>query len=357
MKKNIKTFKFQLENIASRVKKDSVFINKIIKRVSSVIGEFRERCRNMILDFLKNLDLDLRKLLKPLVSSRVVDENVQFPKLNSERSIAESLKSTIEKDEPEFEAEQDENSKLTSHVNMLVSTLEKLAKELLQILHDTNRKYYEIDNPSQLFSEAPTPLAMPLPEYFTFENIENHHAGLPKEVFTSQTIENLKNKVERLLRRGSLNTLEAKSMLEKIDQMILQSSNDLEQVLKDIPNSKREEMVFRIIHSSVRENSHCSPRTERKELEIQTKKIETIEIDKKSVTPMARIENKRIYKSRNSVPIANRQRNSSLPKARSVTRVKKDKESKKEERARTPTKNAKNKRKKKSQARTNKSFL
>ena len=355
LKKMTKLLRGQLDNILLRVKKDSKFIEKIIKRVSSVISEFRERCRTNLIEFLKSLDIDLRRILKPLVPTSVVDENVQFPKLNE--TIRDTLRSTIEKEENEDEGKT-ENDRLTSHINMLVGTLEKVAKELLQVLHETNRKYYEVVNPSQLYSEAPTPLAMPLPEYFTFDNIENHHLGLPKEDFDKKSIENLKMKVERLLRRGSLSNQEAKRMLEKIDNMILHNSNDLEQVLRDIPNSKREEIVFQIIHSSIRYESHCSPRTERKEIEVKisnmSKNIENVE--KKSVTPMERNDNKRIFKGRNSVPAVPRLRKNSLPKPTSMSKMKKN--SIKEIGTRTPTKpGSKRKKSKKLLTRNNKSFL
>ena len=88
--------------------------------------------------------------------------------------IVESLQSTMERVEEDAEEnEVDESKKLSSHINMLVKTLKKVAKELLQVLHEKNRKFYELVNPSQLFSEAPTPLAMPLPEYFNFETLKS----------------------------------------------------------------------------------------------------------------------------------------------------------------------------------------
>lgn len=335
--------------------KDKIFIEKITKRISSVLSEYRERCRNNMIDYLKTIDLDIRKILKPLVPTRIVDENISFPRLNSESMVVESLASTIEKgfqEQDNDDLEDDDTGKLTAHINMLVKTLEKVAKDLLVILHETNRKYYEIVNPSQLFSEAPTPLAMPLPEYFTFESIENHSIGLPKTMLNASSIANLKNKVERLLRRGSLTTQEAKNMMDKIDEMIMKSSNDLETVLKNMPDSKREEIVFQIIHSTVRGESHCSPRTERKELDL---KIEKGQVSSKKLQTPNISENKRLFKPRGSLPAASRQRKTSLPKATSVNRLKK--EVKREElRAKTPTKTLQNKRSKKS-VRTNKTFL
>lgn len=52
---------------------------------------------------------------------------------------------------------------------MLVESLESVAKDLISVLADTDRKYYEFVCPSRIGSNLPTPLAAPLPEYFAFE--------------------------------------------------------------------------------------------------------------------------------------------------------------------------------------------
>ena len=52
---------------------------------------------------------------------------------------------------------------------MLVTTLENVAKNLIIMLNDINRKYYEFNDPYFIDSDPPTPLAAPLPEYFSYE--------------------------------------------------------------------------------------------------------------------------------------------------------------------------------------------
>lgn len=37
------------------------------------------------------------------------------------------------------------------------------------MLNDVNRKYYEYVDPKEIQSDPPTPLAAPLPEYFSYE--------------------------------------------------------------------------------------------------------------------------------------------------------------------------------------------
>jgi len=39
---------------------------------------------------------------------------------------------------------------MTSHLNMLVSTLESVAKSLISMLNDVNRKYYEYVDPKEI---------------------------------------------------------------------------------------------------------------------------------------------------------------------------------------------------------------
>lgn len=58
---------------------------------------------------------------------------------------------------------------MNDHLNMLVSTLENVAKSLILMLNDVNRKYYEYVDPTALDTDPPTPLAAPLPEYFCYE--------------------------------------------------------------------------------------------------------------------------------------------------------------------------------------------
>ena len=51
--------------------------------------------------------------------------------------------------------------RLNSHINMMVGTLETVAKDLLELLDGCNRKFQECFNPN--YSVLPTPVAAPLP--------------------------------------------------------------------------------------------------------------------------------------------------------------------------------------------------
>jgi len=62
--------------------------------------------------------------------------------------------------------------RMDAHVQLLVGTLETVAKDLIEVCKDANERYYSQVKPTLISSEPPTPLAAPLPEYFIFET--NH---------------------------------------------------------------------------------------------------------------------------------------------------------------------------------------
>lgn len=76
------------------LKIESEQTNKDIKHVMSILKEFRERCRNDIIDYMKEQDLELRKILKPLVPSTVLDEHIKYEKINLVPSLINSLDGT-----------------------------------------------------------------------------------------------------------------------------------------------------------------------------------------------------------------------------------------------------------------------
>ena len=65
------------------MERDSKFIVNTVHKTSTIVREFRERCKQEFIEFLKNLDFDLRKTLKPLVPSSVIEENISYPQISS----------------------------------------------------------------------------------------------------------------------------------------------------------------------------------------------------------------------------------------------------------------------------------
>src|SRR5574343_452782 len=71
MRKSISGIRALVHENIRRVKKD-------VSSISTILKEFKERCQNNFIEFLKSLDLDLRKALKPLVPVKVLQEQLKF---------------------------------------------------------------------------------------------------------------------------------------------------------------------------------------------------------------------------------------------------------------------------------------
>ena len=182
----------------SSYEKDFASINKIIKQITCVHKEFKARCQSNFLDYLKGVDIDLRKILKPLVPTTVVREQVKFPLINTNSSLCSSIQSV---EEPKNEISEDASAtsqpdpsevtvqKLNAHIQMLVGTLENIAKDLMLVLAEADREYYQLLDKQDVYSRPPTPLAAPLPDYFCFELQDTQKDTHYKQIITTETKE------------------------------------------------------------------------------------------------------------------------------------------------------------------------
>ncbi|CAG9310602.1 unnamed protein product [Blepharisma stoltei] len=264
IKRVAKGLKQHLDHMKERIKRDNKTISNIGKRISSILKEYRERCHGSYVEFLKSVDLDLRRILKPLVPNKVIDENVHFPMMNPNLSLIASFESSkvskakdedigdelAEDTETESEDKDKTIEKLHEHVSMLINTLESVAKELINILADTNSKYYEIVNPNILSLNPKTPLAKPLPEYFTFDMEEPEDAPKIMQV-QKDALNRLKSRLNELINSCDLSKEQAKVFEEKLNKMDKEGKTDIHEIFKDsdVPISKREEIVFKLIDS------------------------------------------------------------------------------------------------------------
>lgn len=256
----IRNLKLHLFHMRERIERDGKHINGIIKRVANVVKEFRERCKSEFSDFLKNLDYDIRKLLKPLVSTAVIAENVKFRPL----SHCETLHSSEDPprssphgpdEELEFDGEST-GDKLSSHINMLVGTLESVAKDLIQVLCETHRTYYDFMSPNGTGSSPPTPLAAPLPEYFIFNPGSSRELQSEKYYVEQPNISKIKDKVSKLTSFGDLSRHQGELIKKQLNSLTdTQGKCDLDALFKDtdIPVTKREEIVFKLINTGLAE--------------------------------------------------------------------------------------------------------
>lgn len=270
----------ELQNIRREVKAGKQYLSKKATCISLVINEFRQRCRDEMIHHLKEMDLELRKIIKPLVPNQILSENIKYKPINSNPSLLNSMAST-QKSLPETnkhsESKDSEEEQSGGHLQMLVSTLETVAKELINIIFSVDHKYYELVDPAELNSGPPTPLAAPLPEYFSFK-FENDVNQTPEiiEKNTFTLSEEAKKKIltkltdfqkdpGRLARRLNKNTFVLiKRMLRKVPPGQLPTENDLELLLNDkfLSVVDKEELVFDLINSETFDESSISKSSE-----------------------------------------------------------------------------------------------
>ena len=172
LKSASKKIKFQFKDIKQKMKQQASDLKSDMKKLASVLKEYKERCRSSLLYYLKTLDLDIRKILKPLVPSNVLNEQIKCPLINKNASLLSSSGQSLNNSQNLNKEDKNTENKAASHVDLLVTTLEKVAKDLINILSEANSQYYDVLN-NMSSSHPPTPLAAPLPEYFVYETEES----------------------------------------------------------------------------------------------------------------------------------------------------------------------------------------
>ena len=142
--------KLGLSDIKERLVREEKYFKSSMIRVIGILSDFKTRCRSDYTEYLKNLDYDIRLMLKPLVPNSVIESAVKYPQIQEVPDAPSNLNDS-------------EKQTLDKEVNFIISCLENVPKELIDMLEDANRKYYEIIDPLKMGTRHPTPLAAPLP--------------------------------------------------------------------------------------------------------------------------------------------------------------------------------------------------
>jgi hypothetical protein len=250
----IKDIRRNLTNMKRLVIENTKIVQKDIKKISLILNEYKERCRSSFVEFLKTLEMDLRKTLKPLVPSEVLSEQIHFKPINSDPELISSMNSIGKDDQNNFA--ENTTEKLNNHIQLLVNTLEEVAKNLIVITQTTYRCYYELVDPRLLYSEPPSPLAAPLPEYFSYDigNISEENRKKGNITLSAKSKQKLIQKFLALQKSNGIKSpLTSKKIKEKLEGILIKDikESDLLQFFKEegIPVSEREKLVYEIIHS------------------------------------------------------------------------------------------------------------
>lgn len=190
--------------------------------------------------------------MKPLVPVKVLQEQVKFRPINPEK-LLNSIRPAPPEETKDFDSTVD---RLNNHIQLLIGTLETVAKDLISITQSTSQKYYEVTDPLSLYSEPPSPLAAPLPDYFSYHLAMNEE-DLPKAVLrlSEQTKQKILTKLKNIGLGKDL-SCDSKSALRLVDKLKEVFGRNVEEIdllgyLKEegVPISDREKIVFDIINT------------------------------------------------------------------------------------------------------------
>ena len=249
IKKNLNGIKRLLVDNANKISRD-------VMKVSMILLEYKERCRTSMLEFLKTLDLDLRKALKPLVPNQVLQEQLKYKPINPDPALMSSMNSNTAEEEKPSENTVD---KLNNHIQLLINTLEGVAKDLINITQATSLKYYELVDPLILYSEPPSPLAAPLPDYFSYDlgNISEENRDYYKApmVISESTKKRLLDKF-KMIKNGNDNSCNPEVASKIQEKLLVLFKNDVKEINlmelfkeEGMPMSEREKVVFEMINT------------------------------------------------------------------------------------------------------------
>jgi hypothetical protein len=253
------SLKSQLKNIKLTVKQQTTTFKADIKRLRTVLKEYKERCRNTLVYYLKTLDHDIRKILKPLVPNNVLNEQIKYPYINKNNSLIASIPESLNNSgsvskvhSVDYTNDKNNNERSVSHIDLLVGTLEKIAKDLISILLETNAQYYDVVNYKEACSHPPTPLAAPLPEYFVYETEEADNPS----VNIIKIKEDPQKWIQRFKQLYKKNVIDSTIYKILLDNLYLLESNkckiDLQDIFKDIDVSAdiKESITFALVNKS-----------------------------------------------------------------------------------------------------------
>ncbi|CAG9334353.1 unnamed protein product [Blepharisma stoltei] len=260
----ISQLKSELSEIKKIVQSSTIKMTKDLKRLGLILRDYKDRCKDSFIQFLKNLDVDLRKSLKPLVPSEILEEQISYKPIADIASYTATSKSISNLGDPSSDRKDREitdtkTEMLTKHIQLLVNTLEDVAKKLIEMTKKTEKSYYEIVNPKVLDTEPPSPLAAPFPDYFSFDvtNLSEENRENSKwEDLTIIDELSRKNILMKFVSNESLDSInpkKTKEIKDKIERLLNENAkeNEILELFKEeeIPVTKREQLVFDIINS------------------------------------------------------------------------------------------------------------
>jgi hypothetical protein len=120
--------------------------------------EYRKRCIQSFEENLREIDIEIRRVLRPLVPSDVLTQHIAFKPINPDSSLLSTL---------DAKAAFEQMSGKSRH-GMLVETIERAAEGIISLLEHVTYTYWRQVDPSSL-GVIISPLSETLPEGFLYE--------------------------------------------------------------------------------------------------------------------------------------------------------------------------------------------
>lgn len=251
----IKSLKLTLTELRSSFKSQITSMKSDFRRLSIILKEYKERCKSTVIYHLKNLDHDIRKILKPLVPSDVLKQQVNFPSINKNPSLQSSVTSSIPSSPTGRSTDipsQQSGDKQASHTELLVNTLEKVAKDLIAVLVEVNAQYFDFIRDKPKLTNPPTPLAAPLPEYFIYET-EESDIPITSKLIIKEDAQSWIKRFNNLYSKGIIDGKVYIELIDKVNPLKLRGCRiDLQDIFKDVDldEEQKENITFALVNKS-----------------------------------------------------------------------------------------------------------
>lgn len=252
----VPNLKSTLSSLKANFLSQAKILSNEIKKVATVLKEYKERCKSITLYYLKNLDHDIRKILKPLVPSEVLRQQVSFPLINKNSSLESSVENSAINSPRSHRGEKIQpnvSEQAINHTDLLVNTLEKVAKDLISVLIEVNTQYFDLYREKSKHTNPPTPLAAPLPEYFVYETEESDIPTYSKIIIKEEAQIWIK-RFNELHSKNIIDESVYSVLIDKVNPLKLRGCKiDLQDIFKDIGISEdlKENITFALVNKSV----------------------------------------------------------------------------------------------------------
>jgi hypothetical protein len=185
-----------------------------------------------------------------------------------------------------------------AHTDLLVNTLEKVAKDLIVVLTEVNSQYFDVIREKSKTTCPPTPLAAPLPEYFVYETEESDLPVINKLIIK----EDAKSWIKRFNELYSQKVIDGQVYSELISQVnplkLRGCRIDLQDIFKesDLNEEQRENITFALVNKSAiqatdvtlgellgnEEKKHLIPEPPKEAKNIERQRVGIVKLKKRS---------------------------------------------------------------------------